>query len=290
MKIVVYYFSGTGNTEAVAKQLVKALNKLEHETVLRKIENAESKFVEADLHEYDIMGIGYPILGGGTPGLVISFIRSLPKHLKKDIFIFKTAADIVKFNHTASESIIRRLRKKGCDVFYDRIFAMGSNWFIEYDDRMVKQLYGVIPEKTEHMAEEITSGRHRVYEPPLWLTILCRILNFLEENAGARIFGKTLHAADSCTGCGVCAGRCPAGNIKLNDKPVFGFKCMMCMRCVYSCPVSAIKSRGMGFLILKNGYDLKRITENTYENEEYINKDSKGFFEHFYEYLHDRSL
>lgn len=47
---------------------------------------------------------------------------------------------------------------------------------------------------------------------------------------------------DSCTSCGLCARKCPLGNIEIKDgKPVWKGNCTHCMACICSCPVEAIE-------------------------------------------------
>ena len=48
--------------------------------------------------------------------------------------------------------------------------------------------------------------------------------------------------SDTCIGCGQCAKRCPMNNVTLKDgKPVWGNNCTHCMACICYCPVSAIE-------------------------------------------------
>ena len=48
--------------------------------------------------------------------------------------------------------------------------------------------------------------------------------------------------SDTCIGCGQCAKRCPMNNVTLKDgKPVWGRNCTHCMACICYCPVSAIE-------------------------------------------------
>ena len=42
-------------------------------------------------------------------------------------------------------------------------------------------------------------------------------------------------------------------------KPKFGFKCLMCMRCIYNCPEKAISPRFSKFIPIRKGYSLKKF-------------------------------
>jgi ferredoxin len=51
-----------------------------------------------------------------------------------------------------------------------------------------------------------------------------------------------------CTKCGLCAKLCPVGNIKMNEYPVYGKECVVCLRCFGNCPVKAISIGKTGFI------------------------------------------
>lgn len=54
---------------------------------------------------------------------------------------------------------------------------------------------------------------------------------------------KNFHVEEQCIGCGLCAKRCPAQAIEIQDKkPVWVKKeCVLCFRCLHSCPKFAIQ-------------------------------------------------
>lgn len=46
---------------------------------------------------------------------------------------------------------------------------------------------------------------------------------------------------DRCNGCGICSQLCPVDNISmLDEKVVFGHKCIFCLRCYNLCPTNAL--------------------------------------------------
>ena len=47
---------------------------------------------------------------------------------------------------------------------------------------------------------------------------------------------------DNCISCGVCAKKCPLGNVEIKDgKPEWKGNCTHCMACICNCPVEAIE-------------------------------------------------
>lgn len=216
-----------------------------------------------DLSGYDLIGIGHPVYSFSTPKNVRVWADTLPS-LKKKVFIFKTAGDDSVLNYAASDGLIRKLRKKGYDVFYDRLFVIGSNWLFAYDKQLAKQLYISAEKNAAHMAGEVLNGTRRLYNINVFQQLLSTGVGRLGTGTGAKFFGKSLTADSRCIGCFKCVKSCPAKNIRVAaDRPVFGKECIWCMRCIYGCPVRAIESGYMGFCILKEGYSLEEIIKDT---------------------------
>lgn len=288
--IGLFYFSGTGNTRIIANIIQKQLQ-LKYAVVdIISIEELINQNKEIDIEKYDMIGIGYPIYGFGEPRIIGKFVHTIPKVRNKPVFIFKTAADFISINHNSSR-YRRKLHKKGYNVFYDRIICMGSNFFVKYNDELVKQLYLCAIQKAENICTEVLSCKKRIYKTRLTLRLFTSTVHWCEDNCFARIFGRSLKVSDECSQCGKCISNCPARNIyNKNNKIRFKWNCFLCMRCVYNCPKNAITSRGFNFVILKDGYDLKEIIQNPGIKGEYVTKDTKGFMKHFNSYLNDLSI
>ncbi|MBI9098822.1 MAG: EFR1 family ferrodoxin [Spirochaetaceae bacterium] len=289
--ILIYYFSGTGNTKEISRLLVEELESEGCTVKLYTMEDQLKSQKEINLEVYDLIGLAYPIYGFGTPGIVSRIVEGFPEGGGKNLFIYKTGADFISINHNASTELIEVLEKRGYNVFYDRIIAMASNWLVAYDDRLVKQLYNSAIGKVKHMSREILNLKRRRYKTGHFLKKLSMGISHLEKTYGSSYFVKSLRTNQKCNHCEICVKRCPNQNILfVNENPVFGDNCLWCMRCVYTCPQKAIFSKGMNFSILKNGYDLKRIVENEDIGSDYITEETGGYFKHFYNYLSDESL
>jgi ferredoxin len=228
-----------------------------------------------------MLGIAHPVLGFDCPGLVSGFVRSLPPTCDKPVFVLKTAGDFHSINYSASYSIGRILSAKGYDLFYDEIVAMPSNWLVAYDDQLNRQLVERAPTRVDAAVRRILAGERRSLSNSWPSRIVLRAIGYLEDQHGARVFGRNLRAGESCTLCGRCARDCPSGNIRVTSEAVvFGNACVWCMRCIYNCPQQAIDNRYMNAFILRGGYSLNRVTELQCQPIDY--ESSKSPFWHRY--------
>lgn len=291
-KTAICYFSGTGNTrmvsELLAKEIVKTQGNL---TILRNIEEMLSE-MKGPIHmDADLIGIAYPIYGFGTPEIIKQFVDQLEPIKDRKVFILMTGADFIRINHNATASIKRKLRLKGYDIIYERIIAMGSNWLMAYDDKMIRLLYQAAQRKVVHMNMELQNDIRRNYEPNFAIRSVAPMINFCEEKMGAKIFGRFLRANDQCNRCGRCMKHCPSHNISFNNEQIkFGSKCYMCMRCIYSCPEKAIEAGAGQFVVLKKGYDIEKVINKTLREEPFIEANLVGYFKHFIAYLKDDTI
>jgi hypothetical protein len=76
MKALIIYWSGTGNTEKVAKAIQRGLDKEKVTTTLSKITEAEAE----ELYDYDLVFIGSPSYQFLPPKPVLKYVDSKMKH------------------------------------------------------------------------------------------------------------------------------------------------------------------------------------------------------------------
>ncbi|GMQ64662.1 EFR1 family ferrodoxin [Vallitalea maricola] len=285
------FFSGTGNTQIVTELIQSTLQSKEVIVDIICIEEIVNQNKVVDMDQYSMIGIGYPVYGFKEPRIMKKLTEILPRTKTKDVFIFETAADFISINNNSSQYVIRKLHKKGYNVFYTRIICMGSNFFMKYDDELIKQLYLSALSKVEELCTDVLSRKKRIKTTNFLLRLTTNILHWFEDECLARIFGKSLRVLETCSHCGKCVRNCPSKNIRIKNKKIsFKWNCLLCMRCIYNCPKNAIRSRGLSFLILKDGYNIKKIIESSDIKGKYITKDTKGFMKHFQRYFNDSSI
>jgi ferredoxin/flavodoxin len=284
------HFSGTGNTQVVAELLAKAFEHYGAHVESARIEHVLQGKARFEPAAYDLVGIGHPIHGFDTPRIVYDFIDALPQVEGKRTFIFKTAGDFISVNKAASKTAIKRLKRKGYNVFYDRIVCMPTNWAMQYDDTFSKQLCYTAIAKAEHMAGEILARKERQLKVNPFLRWIVKLVA-LGEARGARRFGQGLAVTDACAGCNKCIDNCPTNNIQReNGRPTFGNACVWCMRCIYACPQQAIVPRIAKFSVLKDGYDIRAIIANADLEGNFVTEETKGFYRHFLRYIRNADV
>ncbi len=288
--IGLFTFSGTGNTQVVAELLAKEFEHHGAHVELTRIEHVLQGKARFEPEAYDLVGIGHPIHGFDAPRIVYDFVDALPPVESKRTFIFKTAADFISVNNGASKTAIERLRRKGYDVFYDRIVCMPCNWAMRYDDALSKQLCYTAIAKAEHMAGEILAGQSRELEINPVIRWIVHLLS-RGEDRGARRFGNRLAVTDACIDCDTCIDNCPTANIRReNGRITFGNACVWCMRCIYACPQRAIVPRFAKFCVLTGGYDIRAIIANAHLEGNFVTEETRGFYRHFLRYIRNADV
>lgn len=87
MKVLVAYFSMSGNTEKLAKAIYGEAAK-NHESYLKKVDEVEPKW----LNKHDVLFVGSPTHAGELSAAVKKFMTGLPKSPKLKVAAFITHA------------------------------------------------------------------------------------------------------------------------------------------------------------------------------------------------------
>lgn len=286
----IIYFTGTGGTEQAAKAIEVELRNRGIETLIKEISvNDETKYSAADM-----LFFLYPVHAGDASEAVYNYIRSLPNMpipLTDCVILSVSAGGEVLFNTACRSKVKRKLNKKGFKPIYEDMIMMPNNFAMSFTDEESSLMLYALPYKVKKIIERVMSGEVRKTTPKIFDSVLRTIIEPFK--LFAKINGRCLKANDKCTGCGLCAEKCPRGNIKIQkNKPIFDWKCVMCMRCVYLCPVNAIKNTFTKAITLKSGFDInkykdlsEKITDFSEESITRATKDNKALHKYLLEIL-----
>lgn len=241
MKALILYFSGTGNTKYVAKKLEADLQKLGCDAELHSIE--ENFKIQPD--SYDLLALGCPKYYEYP---VLDFIKYIKKNLPVST---KTVPAVMFCTQTGPlgtdfKPMRKIITKKNHKLIVEKSIPIANNLLV------MKAFGGTAPEKKQSniaKAEEdikalascLVKNEEHHEEVGRFLGVVCRLCAVVCTKLFPVFIIKFSPSAE-CIGCGLCARKCPAQNIKMeNNKPVFGKDCIFCTRCVNCCPVNAIQ-------------------------------------------------
>lgn len=233
MKTILFYFSGTGNTLYIAKEIQKHVEDLE----LINIATAEGK--KYNLENVKV-GFLYPVYASGIPSIVVEFIRRVD--LSKISYLF----GISNYGGEDGNSLLqleRIIRKKG--VRLNRVFGirMPGNYIVMYgakDNELQKHLIDNAVESTKIIAESIKKNEEMPIEGGKWN--ISGIIIYKLAMLAFKKRDRNFHVTDKCIQCKICLNICPKKNIEWDgNHPFWLGKCEQCMACIQWCPVEAIQ-------------------------------------------------
>ncbi len=238
MKILICYFSGTGNTQRVVYKFKEALCEKGAEVDVYRIESNEMNF---NLDDYDKVGIAYPVHAFNAPAIVLDFAKKLPElKYTKPLFILNTSGEPLKLNNISSIKLKKILGRKNYDLTNEYHYVMPYNIIFRHTDKMAYDMWETAQKVIPIDAEELLSGKTAELDKVLFGSLLAFI--FRVEHWGGRFNGKRYKVNENCCHCNACTRMCPTHNITVeNGELKFGKNCIMCMRCSFFCKENAIK-------------------------------------------------
>lgn len=254
MRVLILYFSGTGNTDYAARYLHRKLESFSVDSELGSIEN----ILPEKSAEFDLLIIGFPVYAGSPPKFFQEYLNLLPNANQKGIFVFCTRA---MFTGRAINVIYDQLGRKGyVPLDYEIIGMPGSDGlpFMSKSSRYVQKALNKdysdlrnvneFAQRIANIIDELNSGKsigsinkRKPKENSLLNRLFQPLWNFGYKFAEKKIKPK-FRADEKCTQCELCVKQCPSKNISLNNGSIiFDTHCYMCMRCINQCPSEAIQ-------------------------------------------------
>lgn len=251
-KLVVYYFSGTGNSENVAHWLADVAREKGMEASLNNIAKTDRLIISVPETEALVAFVS-PIHGFNYPPVMLNFILRFPKG-HNNVLLLNTRAGMLigKWNVPGLTGIAFYfsalfLKLKGYSIRSMFPVDLPSNWISVHpglNERTVKYLHERNQEKVYRFARKVLDGGtdfRGVREIVQDLIISPVSLGYYF--IGRFFFAKTYYASADCDNCGLCIKSCPVKAIKtIDSRPFWTFNCESCMHCMSNCPKRAIET------------------------------------------------
>ena len=237
MKTTIYYFTGTGNSLKIAKNLSEKLEDCELVPIAKvwDIENLTSVSKN--------VGFIFPLYYAGLPKIVHDFLSNI--EVAKSNYFFAVVTSAGDINNTPLLQIETILNAKSKALNAGFFISMPNNYIIGFDIHTVarqKEFFEEADKKLETIQKTVEKNENNLGKD----FFEKRRIKSEKFNADFRETvnesDKYFLAEDTCTSCGICVDVCPVNNIVLKeDKPLWQNKCQQCLACINFCPEKCIQ-------------------------------------------------
>lgn len=234
MKARIFYYSATGNSLMVARDLAAQVGGAQLTAI--PVACGEPDF------EADRIGIVFPVHLWGMPSSVERFVESMKGRISgKYVFAVATCK-------SSPRGVLDYLQKKISAIHGTLsagfiVYMPGNNVIYYNPDPLSDPIRRKWEEESARIArlvalgETCEIGRGSAAERLFFARFAHKALTGTFPKADRRFWVE-----DRCAGCGGCAQVCPKENIVIvNGKPQWQHRCEQCTACINLCPAGAIQ-------------------------------------------------
>ena len=245
-KIDIYYFTGTGNSLAVARDIAEKTKG----NLIPITSQLNKRIIKT---EADIIGLVFPIYDFKPPEILINFIDKLKNVDSKYFFAVCT------YGITPAKSLKyldEILSSYGGNLSGGFAVQMPHNGIGSgaINKSRHKKMYDDWNNKLEEICKYVKYNKKGTIETSIlflnlfqfrFLKMIPYLIKFLFLLLLKGIDSLEFTSSQQCNECGICEKVCPVNNINIESgKPVWSDHCEGCFACLHWCPKEAISIGG----------------------------------------------
>lgn len=249
---MIFYFSGTGNSQWVANSLCKDFEG----TVLSigdELKKNKSSYTYK-IKEGEKVFFVFPVHSWGPAVLIMRFIDKLKLDFEGDKEVFSIAVCGDDCGMT-TEIMQIALKKQNIVLTAGFSIQMPNNYILmqgfDTDSKDVEtSKLTKAPDRIKEIKAAIQNKNYNgLYISGKYSFIKSKLIYPLFSHFA--IGKNSFYHTDACIGCGLCERVCPTNTIKMvNDRPQWSNTCVQCVACIHRCPARAIE---YGKITIKKG-------------------------------------
>ncbi|MBU1076057.1 MAG: EFR1 family ferrodoxin [Spirochaetes bacterium] len=236
MKTTLYYFSATGNSLKVTRDLAGVLGNTKVVSIPKHI----GKSIDV---KTDAVGLIFPVYMWGPPLIIARFIKKMK--VRKDTYVFA----IVTYGGLSAGTlpILSKLfQKKGIRLKAGFTMLMPGNYTPFYNAMpkwLQKFMFNRELKRIKRIANIVRKRkRHRLEQTFFLISWILSGLLHGKKALQIPVMDKGFWVDENCNSCRICEKVCPVKNIRMkNKRPSWLHHCEQCLACLHWCPKKAIQ-------------------------------------------------
>lgn len=243
MKIALFYFSGTGNTERIAGAIAGELTEINVEIDTFNITSYKERQQKYELAPYNAYIFGFPIYAWRAPEVVREWLKSLNGEGKRCATFFTYGGVTVGAGHYDTKEILEgsNFILIGSSEFPGKHTFNLAGWdFLENrPDKGDFDTAKNFARKILKRFQEKEINRIEIEDPMITKLILERF-----EKREKKL-PKPSRRGKECSMCRICEEVCPSRAMNADAGEADDDKCLRCLRCMINCPDNVLEIADM---------------------------------------------
>lgn len=235
MKVALYYFTGTGNSLAVTRDLAALLQDTVDIIPITSLTQKEPIYLN-----YDVVGIIYPAWLHHIPPIVEKFIAKL---IPNDAYIFAICTCAVN-PYNSLFDVNSLLKQHGSKLAAGFAIKMGGKYVllkdITFSDEENQTRIAAAKKKIKEIAKIVITKQQIGMEGRFDISEHGQLIDYHKNVYKVQ---EKFTVTKTCNLCGQCVKICPTNNIEIaNNKVIWKNGCDYCLACLHWCPKAAIQN------------------------------------------------